>query len=124
MSVLSNSRPFTPAGTTTINVAGGGQTHTSALPTIDGSNTSLIISHTCSFPVYVQIGTIGNMPAGPSVPGSLLIRPGVTELLTSGSQGAATFVAINSAGVGTLTVTRGTAAGLTSFASADDQVRV
>ncbi len=124
MSLFSQPKSFTAAGTVTFNLPSGGQTHTFSLPSIDASNTSLIVSHSCPVPIYVQLGTSASTPAGPSVPGSLLIRPGETALLTAGSQGSATFIAINSPGVGTLTVTRGTAAGLSSFATADDAVKV
>jgi hypothetical protein len=124
MSIQFSPKAFVAAGTTTFNIPGGGQTHTFALPTVDGANTSLIVSHTCSVPIYVQIGSIASMPAGPSVAGSLVIRPGETVLLTAGNQGTSTFVGVNSPGVGTITFTRGTAAGQSSFATSDDAVRV
>ena len=124
MSIFSSPKSFLSSATTTIAIPGGGQTHSFSLPTVDGSNTSLTVSHTCASPVYIQIGTAANMLAGPSAAGSLMIRPGETALLTAGAQGSATFVAVNSPGVGTLTVTRGTASGVSSFATADDQVKV
>jgi hypothetical protein len=124
MSLLSQPKNFTAAGTTTITIPGGGQTHTFALPSVDGSNTSLIVAHSCPVPIYIQLGTIASTPAGPSVAGSLMIRPGETVLLTAGAQGSATFIAVNSPGVGSLTLTRGTASGVSSFTSFDDAVKV